>query len=290
MTDTMALAGRRCRPPGTPGQNRARARVRRRAQPLLQARGARLSGAHRGLCRGHGRASTGAIRPMSTPALSTRCRCSRPKRPDDTSLTQRIAPSRCSLPCCAHIPDHPGLVHYIIHACDTPSLAPQGLAAARHYGEIAASGPMRCTCPGIFSHGLACGRRTSIRMCLGGGRRPPREPRHESDGMDQFHSDDFLLYAYLQSGQEARAKSLIDEAAVPLTHLQSMPGMSSHFMQGHVPLLPEQISGFLLAGNARLEGRRGARAHPRREARQPGVDLLGAHRGSGASAPGAGSA
>ena len=32
------------------------------------------------------------------------------------------------------------------------------------------------------------------------------EKRHESDGMDQFHSDDFLIYAYLQSGQESRAE------------------------------------------------------------------------------------
>jgi len=33
--------------------------------------------------------------------------------------------------------DHPGVAHYIIHATDEQSLAPQGLAAARRYAAIA---------------------------------------------------------------------------------------------------------------------------------------------------------
>src|ERR1700752_3105579 len=36
-------------------------------------------------------------------------------------------------------PDHPGLAHYIIHACDSPQLAPMGLEAARRYAGIASS-------------------------------------------------------------------------------------------------------------------------------------------------------
>jgi hypothetical protein len=61
--------------------------------------------------------------------------------PDNTSLTQERRAMAVLNPLFATYPDHPGVVHYIIHACDTPSLAPDGLAAARHYGEIAASGP-----------------------------------------------------------------------------------------------------------------------------------------------------
>ena len=34
-------------------------------------------------------------------------------------------------------PDHPGAAHYLIHACDTPELASQGLEAARSYAKIA---------------------------------------------------------------------------------------------------------------------------------------------------------
>ena len=34
-------------------------------------------------------------------------------------------------------PNHPGLVHYLIHAYDYPTLAPKGLAAADYYATIA---------------------------------------------------------------------------------------------------------------------------------------------------------
>jgi hypothetical protein len=37
----------------------------------------------------------------------------------------------------AHNPDHPGALHYTIHALDTPELAPMGLPAARRYARIA---------------------------------------------------------------------------------------------------------------------------------------------------------
>jgi len=63
------------------------------------------------------------------------------KSPDDTSVTQERKAMDVLRPLYLKYPDNPGVVHYTIHACDTPSLAPQGLAAANHYGEIAASGP-----------------------------------------------------------------------------------------------------------------------------------------------------
>ena len=33
-------------------------------------------------------------------------------------------------------PDHPGVAHYLIHACDKPQMAKFGLAAARRYAQI----------------------------------------------------------------------------------------------------------------------------------------------------------
>ena len=38
-------------------------------------------------------------------------------------------------------PDHPGVAHYIIHACDNPQMASLGLEAARKYAAIAPSSP-----------------------------------------------------------------------------------------------------------------------------------------------------
>jgi hypothetical protein len=34
-------------------------------------------------------------------------------------------------------PDHPGVAHYLIHACDNPEMASQALASARRYAQIA---------------------------------------------------------------------------------------------------------------------------------------------------------
>src|ERR1700735_136411 len=50
--------------------------------------------------------------------------------PDDTSLTQERKAMAVLNPLFAEYHDHPGVVHYIIHACDTPSLAADGLTAA----------------------------------------------------------------------------------------------------------------------------------------------------------------
>src|SRR5579872_5226958 len=46
--------------------------------------------------------------------------------PSDTSLKQEHKAMTVLVPLWAKYPDHPGLVHYIIHACDNPSLAKDG--------------------------------------------------------------------------------------------------------------------------------------------------------------------
>jgi tetratricopeptide (TPR) repeat protein len=51
------------------------------------------------------------------------------------------------------------------------------------------------------------------------------EAHGESGWMDQFHADDFLMYAYLQSGQEARAKAIAAASAKAIAHYEKMPDM-----------------------------------------------------------------
>ncbi|HWW20407.1 MAG TPA: tetratricopeptide repeat protein [Steroidobacteraceae bacterium] len=133
-------------------------------------------------------------------------------------------------------PDHPGLVHYIIHACDNPAMATDGLAAANQYGEIAPSGPHAVHMPGHIYARLGMWRqdiavnRASVQAS------EAAEAHHESGAMDQFHSDDFLLYAYLQSGQDANAKATIAASSAAIAHFESMPDMvSSHYMVGMFP-------------------------------------------------------
>jgi tetratricopeptide (TPR) repeat protein len=59
--------------------------------------------------------------------------------------------------------------------------------------------------------------------------------RHQSGAMDQFHSYDFLLYAYLQSAQDAHAKAVLDDSASSLKHFESMGNMGEHYMEGMFP-------------------------------------------------------
>src|SRR5664279_1181291 len=50
------------------------------------------------------------------------------------------------------VPDNPGVAHYIIHSCDSPQMAADGLVAARKYGQIAPSAPHAAHMPGhIFA-------------------------------------------------------------------------------------------------------------------------------------------
>ncbi|MGC1524382.1 MAG: tetratricopeptide repeat protein [Steroidobacteraceae bacterium] len=155
--------------------------------------------------------------------------------PNDTSLAQEHRALAVLNPLFAKHPDHPGVVHYIIHACDTPSLAKDGLAAARHYGEIAPSGPHAVHMPGhIFARlGMWQADIDSNRGSVAASQ--AAEARGESGAMDQFHSDDFLLYAYLQSAQDAAAKAVMADAAAAIAHFETMPNMADHYMVGMFP-------------------------------------------------------
>lgn len=158
------------------------------------------------------------------------------KAPSDTSLIPEHKAMTVLIPLFAKFPDHPGVVHYIIHACDTPSMAADGLAAARHYGAIAPSGPHAVHMPGhIFARlGLWS---EDIDANLGSvAASRSADARNESGWMDQFHSDDFLVYAYLQSGQEIRAREIAADADAAIQHYQSMPDMApDRYMVGMFP-------------------------------------------------------
>ena len=108
-------------------------------------------------------------------------------------------------------PSHPGVAHYLIHSCDRPQLAAQGLEAARRYAQIAPSSPHALHMPShIFARlglwdediqsNLASVKATRETTAM-----------HMAGGGHQVHAMDFLQYAYLQTGQEDAAAKLIEE-------------------------------------------------------------------------------
>jgi hypothetical protein len=154
--------------------------------------------------------------------------------PDDTSLVQEHKAMVVLTPLFAKYPDNPGVVHYIIHACDNPAMAVQGLAAANHYGEIAQSGPHAFHMPGHIYARLGMWPQDIASQLGSITASQVADARGESGIMDEPHSYDFLLYAYLQSGQDARAKSALDQASAALTMIASMPGMGSGHRAGMI--------------------------------------------------------
>jgi tetratricopeptide (TPR) repeat protein len=50
--------------------------------------------------------------------------------------------------------------------------------------------------------------------------------------MDEPHSYDFLMYAYLQSGQDAHAKEVLEKMPSVIDRIAAMPGMGGGYMEG----------------------------------------------------------
>lgn len=155
--------------------------------------------------------------------------------PNDTTLTQSRKALVILKPLWAKYPDHPGLVHYIIHACDTTSLAEEGLAAARHYGKIASSGPHAAHMPGHIFADLGLWQEDIDANLASIAASQAAEAGGQNGWMDQFHSDDFLVYAYLQIGQEARSREVTAASRQAIQHYQGMPAMAGSFMGGMFP-------------------------------------------------------
>ncbi len=156
--------------------------------------------------------------------------------PDDTTLALNHRAMAVLSPLFATHPDHPGVVHYIIHACDTPTLAPEGLAAARHYGEIAASGPHAVHMPGHIFARLGMWQEDIEVNEASVAASHAAEAHNLSGGtMDQFHANDFLLYAYLQSGQDAKATAVLKISEAAMSRFESMSEMGEHYMAGMFP-------------------------------------------------------
>ena len=154
---------------------------------------------------------------------------------DDTSLVQQHKAMAVLVPLFQKYPDNPGVVHYIIHACDNPTMAADGLTAANHYGEIAQSGPHAFHMPGHIYARLGLWPQ-DIASQLGSIAASQRAEKHGESGiMDEPHSYDFVLYAYLQSGQDGRAQWALGQSEEPLKMLDSMPGMGSSYMAGMIP-------------------------------------------------------
>jgi hypothetical protein len=122
------------------------------------------------------------------------------------------------------VPDHPGVAHYIIHSCDSPQMAAEGLKAAQRYGEIAPSAPHAAHMPGhIFARLGMWQEDIQSNLASVAAAEVSGSYGHE------LHAMDFLNYAYLQVGEDNKAREIIAQ-------VQSMDPAAGHDMHGYLDM------------------------------------------------------
>ncbi len=122
--------------------------------------------------------------------------------------------------------DNPGVAHYLIHATDTPELAPEGLAAARAYAKIAPDSSHALHMPSHIFTRLGLWQESIDSNIAAADAAAKATAAHQADANYQFHAMDFLNYAYLQSGQEAKALQVVAD-------LKNVTGGSSEDIADH---------------------------------------------------------
>lgn len=145
--------------------------------------------------------------------------------PDDTSLTHEHQALSILVPLFIAHPDHPGLAHYIIHTCDTPALAPEGLEAARHYAAIAPSSAHALHMPGHIFARLGLWQEDIASNVASVKASDAAEAAHQPGAAHTMHAQEFLVYAYLQVGEDEKARELSYRMRSISQHMHAMPGM-----------------------------------------------------------------
>jgi hypothetical protein len=134
--------------------------------------------------------------------------------PDKTYARQRKA-GEILEPIFREMPQHPGVAHYIIHSYDFPTLADRGLNAARRYSKIAQDSPHALHMPSHIFTRLGLWE-DSIRSNIDSAAAARKDVERTMPGarsFDELHAMDYLVYAYLQSGRDADARKMVQDAA-----------------------------------------------------------------------------
>ena len=134
--------------------------------------------------------------------------------PSDKTYAQQLKAAAILEKLWAAQPDHPGFPHYLIHAYDHPPLAPRALKAARSYAKIAPSAPHALHMPAHTFTRVGAWQ-DSIDSNIASARASIRD----SVFAEALHAMDYQVYAYLQTGRDAAARGLVNEAPGVLARL-----------------------------------------------------------------------
>jgi tetratricopeptide (TPR) repeat protein len=140
--------------------------------------------------------------------------------PADKTYASQLKGAAILEPIALRQPQHPGVAHYLIHLYDYPAIADKGIEAARRYAKIAPDAPHALHMPshiftrvGYWSDSIASNVASA------------RSAKESGDLSEELHAMDYLVYAYLQLGQDEKAKAVVDE-------MQTVTGFSETFVAG----------------------------------------------------------
>lgn len=133
-------------------------------------------------------------------------------------------------------PNHPGITHYIIHSYDVPALADRALEAARRYAKIAPSAPHALHMP---SHTFT--RVGAWQDSIDTNKASAAAARKGNARAEELHATDYMVYAYLQTGQDNAVQTLmkgLPEIAArfdPTAVVGAAPGSAGVFALAAIP-------------------------------------------------------
>jgi hypothetical protein len=140
--------------------------------------------------------------------------------PADKTYANQLKGAAILEPIAIRQPQHPGVAHYLIHLYDYPPIAEKGLDAARRYAKVAPASAHAQHMPshiftrvGYWKESIASNVESS------------RVAKADKEGHDQLHAMDYLVYAYLQLGQDNKAAAVIDE-------MNAVTGFTETFIAG----------------------------------------------------------
>ena len=135
--------------------------------------------------------------------------------PSDTTLSKQLEAAALLEKLWKQNPNHPGVVHYLIHAYDYPQFAERALPAAKSYASIAPWVPHALHMPShIFTRlGMWPESVASNRASADASRAYATMRNRDATEAEELHALDYLVYSYLQQAQDSKAKEIVDFAA-----------------------------------------------------------------------------
>lgn len=149
----------------------------------------------------------------------------------------------------AHHPDHPGVLHYLIHAYDDPEHAQQGLKAARAYAKEAAAVPHALHMPSHIFTRLGYWEESAATNLKGWEvSETDVQSARESGAYRDFHNLTYLEYAYIQLGRYRDARHTVDIIAAQYhalpakTTAPDTPELQSRHVRGRtIYAVPDRV-------------------------------------------------